>query len=518
MSLFDDDFFSTRVSRRARATFQAKKDAPFRRKGGRWTPLKVAMASSLISAAAVVIVFAMFTGFDRSENTVSAVAGVTQVGMTENNPMDKTISAAALVRPAVVSIINEQAGKGGSAGSGGDDSGSGSGSDGQSGDDGDAQLEQAALGSGFIFEKVKGKAHILTNNHVIENAVAVKAVLSNGESRNAKIIGKDEITDLAVLEIDGDGIDTIAKFGESDDLQAGQWVMAIGNPLGLSDSVSMGIVSKTKRTIPVSLSQDGNYDWEQEVIQISASINQGNSGGPLIDLDGNVVGINSMKIADYGVEGIGFAIPSHEALPIVKSLLEYGKVKRPYLGVYTMDLGQYLAQQAAVGENDQAGGIDGSGDGGADGGGSTDGRQGSGSSEEGGGKDGGIDSGKAGSDGAGSAGEGGSAGGGKGDAGSVDGGGVKDDGADAAPQSELKLPEGVHDGVIVLQAVGPAQAAGLAFSDIIVKLDNQSIASTMDLRKYLYNRKHIGDSITVTFYRDGEKHTTRFKLEEKTED
>ncbi|QHW32230.1 PDZ domain-containing protein [Paenibacillus rhizovicinus] len=477
MSLFDDDFYSTRVSRRVRVTFQARREAPFKRRGVRWTPLRVAVASSVISAAAVVIAFGLFTGFDHHESPVTAVAGVTKVGMSDNDPLEKTISAAAKVRPAVVSIINEQA-KPGAAGGGKSGTADSQGADGGSG------LEQAALGSGFIFEKVNGKAHILTNNHVIADAVAVKAVLSNGDTRDAKVIGKDEITDLAVLEIDDRGIDTVAHFGESDDLRAGQWVMAIGNPLGLSDSLTMGIVSKTKRIIPVSLSQDGNYDWEQEVIQIDASINQGNSGGPLIDLDGNVVGINSMKIADYGVEGVGFAIPSHEALPIVKSLLADGKVKRPYLGVYTMDLDQYLVQAAAA-EDDSPGSspLDPNGD-----------QQG---------------------DGGDAGGSGDSSSGDTGGAGQQPGG---DDDTIVVPPSDLKLPDDVKDGVIVLQAVGPAAEAGLAFNDVIVKLDKQPITSTMDLRKYLYGKKHIGDDIEVTFYREGERHTTTFKLEEKTED
>ncbi|WP_219834648.1 S1C family serine protease [Paenibacillus sp. R14(2021)] len=501
MSLFDDDFYSTRVSRRARSAVRESKAAPFKRRGKqRWTPVRIALTSSMISAVAVVVVFGLFTGFDRSESTAQAVSGVTNVGM--NDPLEKTITAAAKVRPAVVSIINEQMLPAGAAGGGKaetEEPSTGKGAD------SDSKLEQAALGSGFIFEKVKGKAHIITNNHVIADAAAVKAVLSDGETRDAKIIGKDEITDLAVLEIDGSGIDTVAHIGESDDLRAGQWVMAIGNPLGLSDSLSMGIVSKTKRIIPISLSQDGNYDWEQEVIQIDASINQGNSGGPLIDLDGNVVGINSMKIADYGVEGVGFAIPSHLAKPIVESLLEYGKVKRPYLGVYTMDLAQYFAQQAAAAAGAGAGGDSAGGDVPQD------------SDEPQSGDDGGAAAIEPGDNGADD---------GTGDAPAAgQDGGAAEGGADAGgeqslipPQGELKLPDDVHDGVIVLQAVGPAAEAGLAFNDVIVKLDKQPISSTMDLRKYLYGKKHIGDNIEITFYRDGKKQTTTFKLAEKTEE
>ncbi|BBH23421.1 serine protease [Paenibacillus baekrokdamisoli] len=469
MSLFDDDFYSTRVSRRTRFENRAGKQVSFGRKSGRgWTSTRIALTSSVASSLAAMLVFGLITGFHPGGSQTTAASPAIHTSVQSGDPLEKTISAAAKVRPAVVSIINEQAvSTGTDAGSDSAKAGDGSG------------LQEAALGSGFIFEKVKGKALIITNNHVIADAVAVKAVLSNGETRDAKIIGSDAITDLAVLEIDDKGIDTVVSFGESDNLRAGQWVMAIGNPLGLSDSLSMGIVSKTKRIIPVSLSQDGVYDWEQEVIQIDASINQGNSGGPLIDLDGNVVGINSMKVAEYGVEGVGFAIPSHIAMPIIQSLLEYGKVKRPYLGVYTMDLDQYLAQQAAGAK----GGTNPSGDAATGDKGSTDGTTGDKSDSSG------------------------------------SGDGTAASGDDLVPpHGDLKLPDDVHQGVIVLQATGPADEAGLKFNDIIVKLDKQPISSTMDLRKYLYGKKQIGDDIEVTFYRDGKKETTSFTLGEKKDD
>ncbi|WP_274654888.1 S1C family serine protease [Paenibacillus humicola] len=476
MSLFDDDFYSTRVSRRARQESRGEKSFSFGKSpsAGSWSNVRIAMTSSIISSLAAVLLFGLIVGFHRDGGSVAAGSSVAAVKTSD--PLDRTIQAAAKVRPAVVSIINEQPLPKGAAG-GTDDGG-------PQIDDGTG-LEEAALGSGFIFEKVKGKAHIITNNHVVEDAEAVKVVLSDGETRDAKVLGKDEISDLAVLEIDGKGIDTTAEIGDSDALQAGQVVMAIGNPLGLSDSLTMGIVSKTKRIIPVSLNQDGNYDWEQEVIQVDASINQGNSGGPLINLDGKVVGINSMKVADFGVEGVGFAIPTHSAMPVVKSLLEYGKVKRPYLGVYTMDLEQYFAQAQPGGGHAGPGGFDGSE--GSDGDGSTSG------SDDGIGGDG-LNGGPS--------------------AGTADNGGEL-----KLPQKgDLKLPASVKQGVIVLQAVGPAAEAGLQFNDVIVKLDKQPIGSTLELRKYLYARKSIGDDINVTFYRDGKLQSVTFKLTENQED
>ncbi len=165
----------------------------------------------------------------------------------------------------------------------------------------------------------------------------------------------------------------------------------------------------------------------------------------MIDLNGRLIGINSMKVADYGVEGLGFAIPINNAMPIVDSLIEYGKVKRPYLGVYTLDLEQYFAQQAF------------------------------------------SDSSK-----------------------------KKPDSKDSG--LELKLPKEVKRGVIILEAVGPAKKAGLNFNDVIVKLDRQDIGSMMELRKYLYTKKQIGDTIEVTYYRDGELNTASFTLAEMTEE
>lgn len=443
MGLFDDDFYSTKVSRRTRYPKQDRAAFSNRHSRRNWSNVRIAFISSFTSAVAAMLLFAAFFGGGGGDGSHSGAAASASAASSDSLEQ-RTIQASAKVRPAVVSIINEQYmpfGLGGSA----------SGEKDKSAAEGTGTLQEIGVGSGVIFKKQGDKVYIITNYHVIDNADSVKSVLVSGEKREAKIVGKDQITDLAVLEMDGTGIDTIAEIGDSSALRPAEFVIAIGNPLGLGDSLSIGIVSKTRQIIPVSLNQDGVYDWEQEVIQVDASINQGNSGGPLIDLNGHVVGINSMKIADIGVEGLGFAIPINNAMPIVDSLLEKGYVSRPYLGVYTMDLEQYFSQAGAAEEQ------------------STD------------------------------------------DDAPADG-----DELNEAPA--LTLPDEVFDGVIVLEAVGPAKDAGLVFNDVIVKLDNQTIGSTMDLRKYLYSKKKIGDTIEVTFYRDGKVKTTSFKLAEKTEE
>jgi len=457
MSLFDDDFYSTKVSKRA-ARESKKGDFSFRYKSGgrKWSNVRIAFVSSITSAVAATLLFGAVFGGGGGGTTSGGAVPVTG-GIQVVDPLERPIQASAKVRPAVVSVINQQMFS----------LGIGKGKAQTENEEGKGTLREAGVGSGVIISKKDGKAIIITNYHVIDQAQAVKVVLMSGEAREARIVGKDQITDLAVLEIDAKGIDVVAEIGDSSALRPAEYIIAIGNPLGLGESVTTGSVSKTRQIVPVSLNQDGVYDWEQEVIQIDASINQGNSGGPLIDLNGRVVGINSMKIADLGVEGIGFAIPINLAMPIVDSLIKLGTVPRPYLGVYTMDLEQYWEQQDfedAYGNNGE-GGILPEGD-------------------------------------------------------------VPHDEveADAGDQpifeggQKLTLPDEVFDGVIVLEAVGPAKDAGLLFNDVIIKLDRQSIGSTMELRKYLYQHKKIGDEIEISFYREGKLKVTKFKLAEKAEE
>jgi serine protease Do len=196
------------------------------------------------------------------------------------------------------------------------------------------QNVERGTGSGIVFDKIGDKAHIVTNYHVIENAQQVEVSLPNGERVPADLKGYDSLTDLAVLSIDAKYVDLVVNFGDSDTLRAGEPAIAIGNPLGLqfSRTVTMGIISARERTVPVP------GGWELNVIQTDAAINPGNSGGALINIQGQVIGINTLKVARTGVEGIGFAIPINEAIPIIHDLVRYGEVQRAYMGVTVNDL------------------------------------------------------------------------------------------------------------------------------------------------------------------------------------
>jgi len=194
---------------------------------------------------------------------------------------------------------------------------------------------QVGTGSGAIYKIEDGYAYIVTNHHVIEGADEVEIVLSDDVSIEADILGSDVFFDLAVLRMEDTEVDQTIEMGSSDQLKVGEPAIAIGNPLGhmFSGSVTQGVISGTQRTIPVDINQDGRSDWQAEVIQTDAAINPGNSGGALINIEGQLVGINSMKINEASVEGIGFAIPIDAARPIIEELETSGQVTRAYLGV-----------------------------------------------------------------------------------------------------------------------------------------------------------------------------------------
>jgi len=181
-----------------------------------------------------------------------------------------------------------------------------------------------AVGSGFIVDK---SGYILTNLHVVEEAARITVKLDSGEEYQAKVVGTDEETDLAVLKIDAGKDLPFVKLGNSDDARVGEWVLAIGSPFGLTRTVTAGIVSQTKRETP----QGSAF---QKFIQTDAAINKGNSGGPLVNMKGEVIGVNSQIATSTGdYNGVGFALPSNEASNVLQQIVKSGKVRRGYLGV-----------------------------------------------------------------------------------------------------------------------------------------------------------------------------------------
>jgi serine protease Do len=203
--------------------------------------------------------------------------------------------------------------------------------------------QESGSGSGVIFKKDGNSAYIVTNNHVIEGAKEIEVSFESGEKTTAELIGADALTDLAVLKIDAKYANAYLEFGDSSTLRSGDQVLAIGNPLGLdlSRTVTQGIVSAVDREIAVSTSAG---DWDLNVIQTDAAINPGNSGGALINTQGQVIGINSLKISDSGVEGLGFAIPSNDLVPIINEIIDNGKVERPYMGISLASLAEIPQQ------------------------------------------------------------------------------------------------------------------------------------------------------------------------------
>jgi len=195
---------------------------------------------------------------------------------------------------------------------------------------------QEGAGSGWIIDE---HGIIVTNNHVVEGAESITITLVNGETFPAEAVCVDPLTDLAVVKIDAQNLPP-ANIGDSSELRVGDWVVAIGNSLGLGISATKGIVSCLGVSLPVSSGQT-LYD----LIQTDAAINPGNSGGPLVNMRGEVIGITSVKIAMVGVEGMGWAISSQVALPIIEQLVQDGYVIRPWLGVGVSTVSQYLIRK-----------------------------------------------------------------------------------------------------------------------------------------------------------------------------
>ena len=242
-----------------------------------------------------------YSTFIKPENNITANA---QISQGRNTAIVKAVQA---VSPAVVSITNK----------------------------GIARdfynrpvIVDQGTGSGIIFDR---NGYIVTNYHVVAKAQELIVSLADGRILEGKIVGIDPLTDLAVVKIEAGNL-PVAPFGDSDSLMVGEPAIAIGNPLGLDlkGTVTAGIISALDRTIDIG-------DISLKLIQTDAAINPGNSGGALINADGFVVGINSVKISVVGVEGLGFAIPINDAHPILVSLIEKGRVIRPYWGINLVD-------------------------------------------------------------------------------------------------------------------------------------------------------------------------------------
>ena len=191
----------------------------------------------------------------------------------------------------------------------------------------------SALGSGFIID---AKGIVITNNHVINDAEDIMVTVNGEKEYKAKIIGKDPLSDLAVLQIESKEKFIPVEFGDSDKARIGDWVIAIGNPFGLGGTVTSGIISARNRSIGLSRYED--------YIQTDASINSGNSGGPLFDMSGKVIGINTAILGQSGSIGIGFSIPSNSAQKVIDQLIKFGETKRGWLGVRIQDVTEEIAE------------------------------------------------------------------------------------------------------------------------------------------------------------------------------
>ena len=194
------------------------------------------------------------------------------------------------------------------------------------------QRKTSALGSGFIID---AKGIVITNNHVIQGAEDIVVRVNGDKEYQAKILGADPEMDIAVLQINSTDKFAPVKFGDSDKARIGDWVIAIGNPFGLGGTVTAGIISARNRSIGLSRYED--------FIQTDASINVGNSGGPLFNMNGDVIGINTAILGQSGSIGIGFAIPSNSAKIVIDQLIKYGETKRGWLGVRIQDVTKEIA-------------------------------------------------------------------------------------------------------------------------------------------------------------------------------
>lgn len=198
---------------------------------------------------------------------------------------------------------------------------------------------QTGSGSGFVYEKNDKEGYVITNHHVIEGATSVKVVNMEGQSVDAKVLGSDEYADIAVLSMDINGVIDVAEIGDSSELNLGDTLFTVGTPVGIAyrGTVTKGILSGKDRTVSVQ-SSSGNGSYVMSVLQTDAAINPGNSGGPLVNINGEVIGVNSLKLVEDEIEGMGFAIPIELVMASVEKLEKGEKIERPIVGVSLLDV------------------------------------------------------------------------------------------------------------------------------------------------------------------------------------
>ena len=359
-------------------------------------------------------------------NSTSNQANTTSVSDVQYSNDTSTTQAVEKVQDAVVSVINYQTQSSNSLSSifGNIES-----SD---------ELAVAGEGSGVIYKKDGDTAYIVTNNHVISGAEKIDILLASGEKLSGELVGADTYSDIAVIKIAADKVTTIAEFANSDTIKVGETAIAIGSPLGsvYANTVTQGIISSLSRTV-TSQTEDGQT-ISTNAIQTDTAINPGNSGGPLINIQGQVIGINSSKITSSSVsssgvaiEGMGFAIPSNDAVQIINQLETNGKVTRPALGVQMVNLTDLSTSQL-----------------------------------------------------------------------------------EKAGLANTDLTSGVL--IVSTQSGLPADGKFEPY-DVIIEIDGETIENKSDLQSELYKHQ-IGDTITVTYYRNNKKMTVDIKLTHSTDD
>lgn len=278
----------------------------------------------------------------------------------------------------------------------------------------------AASGTGFVYKKNETKAYILTNSHVVNMSgnIKVKVKFTDGREEEVKIEGNDTYSDLAVLSLSADKVEFVASIGSSEKTRLGDTVFTIGAPLDTeySWSITRGVLSGKDRMVEVTLSSSSQSDYVMKVLQTDASINSGNSGGPLANANGEVIGITNMKLVSNGIEGMGFAIPIDDAIEFAETIIRGESIKRPLLGVSMINLSDTWALY----------------------------------------------------------------------------------------QKRVAVKTELTDGVVVaeIKKGSPADTAGLKKGDIITALGDDKVLNLAQLRYYLFKHK-VGDTVTITFERDG---------------